>query len=69
MIIKDLLAKTPTEFYYKLPIGCRGIDQMMMLRDQNLVAFLSEGYFYIVDISKSGEDKIEVKINIRIPGE
>ena len=70
LIIKDLNNKT--EHYFKLPVGCRGIVKMMMLRDKNLLAFICEkGYFYIVDISNAGEDnaKLMVKLNIRIPNE
>lgn len=40
------------------------------MRDKNLLAFISEGYFYIVDLStRSDNNKIKVKINIRIPNE
>jgi hypothetical protein len=53
---------------------------MKLLRDKNLLAYLSEGYFYIVDLSsrlsdpksKSESDlqpRIKVKLNIRIPNE
>lgn len=68
IIVKDL--QTKEEEYFKLPIGCRGIDKMALLRDKNLLAFISEGYFYIVDVSsKQVEYKIRTKINIRIPNE
>lgn len=43
---------------------------MLLLRDKNLLAFISEGYFYIVDLStKHVFGRIQVKINIRIPNE
>jgi hypothetical protein len=50
-----------------LPVGCRGITKMALLRDKNLIAYLSEGYFYIADLSTG--DRILIKINIRIPNE
>ena len=45
-----------------------------MLRDQNLLAVISEGFFYLIDISYSttSSDKkqsVVVKLNIRIPHE
>jgi hypothetical protein len=42
---------------FRLPTGCRGIEKMAILRDQNLLAFISsyEGYFYLVDISYASE--------------
>jgi hypothetical protein len=44
-----------------------------MLRDQNLLAVISEGFFYLIDISYSttSEKKhsVVVKLNIRIPHE
>jgi len=43
---------------------------MLLLRDRNLLAYISEGYFYICDLSsREGTDKIKVKLNIRIPNE
>ena len=45
---------------------------MQMLRDQNLLAFISEGFFYLLDISYScivDKNKVVVKLNIRIPHE
>ena len=45
---------------------------MKLLRDKNLLAFISEGYFYLVDLSSREQYenlKIKVKINIRIPNE
>ena len=69
LIVKDLNKKT--EEYFKLPPGCRGIDQLQLLRDKNLLAFLSEGYFYIVDLSTTStcNGKIQTKLNIRVPNE
>ena len=69
IIVKDFIKKT--EEYFKLPTGCRGVDQLQLLSDKNLLAFLSEGYFYIVDLSSttSCKGKIQAKINIRIPNE
>lgn len=43
-----------------------------MLRDQNLLAVISEGFFYLIDISYStttDKQKVVVKLNIRIPHE
>jgi hypothetical protein len=43
-----------------------------MLRDQNLLALISEGFFYLIDISysiSSEKNTIVVKLNIRIPHE
>ena len=43
---------------------------MKLLRDKYLLAFLSEGYFYIADLSsRENSTKIKIKINIRIPNE
>ena len=44
---------------------------MQLLRDKNLLAFLSEGYLYICDLSsmKTQSGKIQCKLNIRIPNE
>ena len=48
---------------------------MSLLRDQNLLGFLSEGYFYLIDFSYASDCSNEarqrpiVKINIRIPHE
>lgn len=43
---------------------------MQLLRDKSLLAFISEGYFYIVDVSSQQIDgRIRGKINIRIPNE
>ena len=44
---------------------------MQLLRDKNLLALISEGYFYILDLSDSSEQesKVFVKLNIRIPNE
>lgn len=39
------------------------------MRDKNLLAFISEGYFYIADISNEKNDKFKIKLNIRIPNE
>ena len=41
---------------------------MYLLRDKNLVSFISEGYFYIADMSQ-GFERFKVKLNIRIPNE
>ena len=49
LLVKDLHHKQ--ESFFKLPAGCRGIDKMQLLRDKSLLAFISEGYFYIVDVS------------------
>jgi hypothetical protein len=51
LIVKDLSSPWKTEEFYKLPVGCRGIEKMALLRDKNLLAFISEGYFYLVDVS------------------
>jgi hypothetical protein len=40
-----------------------------MLRDKNKVAFISEGYFYLIDVSEYKTERIQVKLNIRIPNE
>ena len=44
-----------------------------MLRDQNLLAVISEGFFYLIDISYSTstekKQSVVVKLNIRIPHE
>jgi len=43
-----------------------------MLRDQNLLALISEGFFYLLDISYANtgdRKKVIVKLNIRIPHE
>lgn len=44
---------------------------MFSLRDQNLIAFIAEGYFYLIDISEANEEnsKLLVTLNIRIPNE
>lgn len=46
---------------------------MKLMRDKNLLAFISEGYFYIADLSTrqsyENSSKIKMKINIRIPNE
>ena len=46
---------------------------MNLMRDKNLLAFISEGYFYIADLStkESYENscKIKIKLNIRVPNE
>ncbi len=56
--------------YFKLPVGCRGVDRLQMLRDQNLLALLSEGFFYLLDLSYAhNEGKITVKLNLQIPHE
>jgi hypothetical protein len=51
-----------------LPIGCRGIEKLLLLRDKGLVAFLSEGYFYVVDMNHK-DTRMKMKLNIRIPHE
>jgi hypothetical protein len=71
LVVKELTGRKNEE-YFKLPIGCRGVEKMMLLRDKNLLAFLSEGYFYIVDLNAAYQTelgRIVVKINIRIPNE
>jgi hypothetical protein len=40
-----------------------------MLRDRNKVAFISEGYFYLIDVSGLKTGRMQVKLNIRIPNE
>jgi hypothetical protein len=69
LILKDLNQKS--EEYFRLPEGCRGIDQLHLLRDKNLLAFISEGYLYIVDLSSTStcKGRIMTKLNIRIPNE
>ena len=44
---------------------------MQLLRDKNLLAMISEGYFYILDLSNASDQdsKVFVKLNIRIPNE
>jgi hypothetical protein len=40
------------------------------LRDKNLIAFISEGYFYIADLGSVSETgKALIKLNLRIPNE
>lgn len=40
------------------------------MRDKHLISFLSEGYFYILDISNyENGGRLLVKLNIRIPNE
>ena len=73
LIFKSLKEKSEP-FLYRLPTGCRGVDRLQMLRDQNLLAVISEGFFYLIDISYSttSSDKkhsVVVKLNIRIPHE
>lgn len=68
LIVRDIVQRY--EEFFKLPVGCRGIEKMQLLRDKNLLAFISEGYFYIIDISsKQVDGRIRAKINIRIPNE
>lgn len=68
LIVKSLVKGE--QHLYKLPTGCRGADRLVMLRDQNLLAMLSEGYFYLLDISYASEGgKITVRLNMRIPHE
>jgi hypothetical protein len=74
LIFKSLREKGEP-FLYRLPTGCRGVDRLQMLRDQNLLAVISEGFFYLIDISFSTNSNNEkkhsvvVKLNIRIPHE
>jgi hypothetical protein len=72
VIIKQL--GSSEKFIYRLPAGCNGIEKVSMLKDQNLLGFIAEGYFYIVDISFAAQSMQEnkrpvVKLNIRIPHE
>jgi hypothetical protein len=75
LIVKSLQSRK--EYIFKLPVGMKGIENMSLLRDQNLLAFTSTetGYFYILDVSFAtstvciGNQRPQVKLNIRIPHE
>jgi len=72
-LIFKSLKEMSEPFLYRLPTGCRGVDRLQMLRDQNLLAAISEGFFYLIDISYSTttekKQSVVVKLNIRIPHE
>ena len=74
LIIKSLA--TQDTFLYRLPTGCRGVDRLQLLRDQHLLAFLSSGYFYVLDLSyattataTTATTLPQVKLHLRIPHE
>ena len=71
LIIKSLA--TQDTFLYRLPTGCRGVDRLQLLRDQHLLAFLSSGYFYLLDLSYATTATTtalpQVKLHLRIPHE
>ena len=74
LIIKSLA--TQDTFLYRLPPGCRGVDRLQLLRDQHLLAFLSSGYFYLLDLSyattataTTASPLPQVKLHLRIPHE
>jgi hypothetical protein len=70
LIIKSLA--TQDTFLYRLPTGCRGVDRLQLLRDQHLLAFLSSGYFYLLDLSyatTAATTLPQVKLHLRIPHE
>jgi hypothetical protein len=72
LIIKSLA--TQDTFLYRLPSGCRGVDRLQLLRDQHLLAFLSSGYFYLLDLSYATTAATttalpQVKLHLRIPHE
>ena len=71
LIIKSL--STQDTFLYRLPTGCRGVDRLQLLRDQHLLAFLSSGYFYLLDLSyattATATTLPQVKLHLRIPHE
>ena len=71
LIIKSL--STQDTFLYRLPTGCRGVDRLQLLRDQHLLAFLSSGYFYLLDLSYATTATTtalpQVKLHLRIPHE
>jgi hypothetical protein len=69
LIIKSLA--TQDTFLYRLPSGCRGVDRLQLLRDQHLLAFLSSGYFYLLDLSYATTATAlpQVKLHLRIPHE
>jgi hypothetical protein len=71
LIIKSLA--TQDTFLYRLPTGCRGVDRLQLLRDQHLLAFLSSGYFYLLDLSYAITATTtalpQVKLHLRIPHE
>jgi hypothetical protein len=70
LIVKSLA--TQETFLYRLPSGCRGVDRLQLLRDQNLLAFLSAGYFYLLDLSYATTNTTslpQIKLNLRIPHE
>jgi len=49
---------------FKLPEGYNGVTELKLLRDPYLCAFLSEGQFFVADLSC---EEAAVKLNIRIP--
>eukprot|EP00347_Sterkiella_histriomuscorum_P023854 403333155 len=73
LIYKVIQGQQRGEYYFKLPAGCRGIEKLQLLRDKNLLSFISEGYFYLVDLSTQflnpGSGGVQVKLHIRIPNE
>lgn len=57
------------EQYFKLPNEARGIDQISLLSDKLLLAYLSEGNFYLVDLGQRVDEKMQIALEIRIPGQ
>ena len=53
---------------YKLPNEARGIEQVSFLTDKLLVGYLSEGIFNLVDLGQQSKNRLQLALQIRIPG-
>ena len=79
IVLKDMKAaviSTPMqpfgaqgELFYRLPNNARGVEQIQLLRDKYLLAYISEGIFYLVDINPENRtQKIKISLELRVPG-
>lgn len=68
--MKEPFGDEATEKYYQLPNEARGVEQLKLLRDKYLLAYLSEGIFYLVDLDQKtqNEYKLKIALEIRVPG-
>jgi hypothetical protein len=72
LVIKELLSSVDDcEVYFKLPNEAKGVNQIQLLKDKCLLAYLSDGTFYLVDLNADNRSKpkVEVSLEIRIPGQ
>ena len=72
LIVKKLQANQTRDeeglTVYKLPCEARGIEQISFLTDKLLIGYISEGFFYLVDLGQANSNsRLQVALEIRLP--